>query len=99
MIYLLLLIIIALLTYNAFFTSEKIEQREIKRMQKLFNTPLYPNAVKFIANDERNNLYPDEIVKLGLKYTTRREATNKLIETKKQYPNLSEEEIQIFAQL
>jgi hypothetical protein len=99
MIYFLLLIIIGLIAYNSFFTLEKREQRHIRRAQKIFNTPLYPNAVEFVENDERNDLYADEIVKLGMRYITRKEAVNKLAETRKKYPNLKEEEIQIVAQL
>jgi flagellar basal body-associated protein FliL len=94
MIYLLLTVVIVLLAYIAFFTPERREQREVRRAQKMFNTPLYPKAVEFMTNDQRNKFHPDEVVKLGFVYTTRKEAMKKLIETRKEYPDLSEEDVQ-----
>lgn len=99
MLYLLLTIVIVLLTYIALFTPEKRAKRGIKQVQKAFNTPLYPKAVEFMANDERNRSHPDEVVKLGWIYTTRKDAMNKLAETRKKYPNLNEEDIQKMVQI
>ena len=96
MIYLLIIIII-LLIYIAFLTPEKRRQREIKRAQKIFNTPLYPNAEEFSPADERNDSKPDEIVKFGLRYMTRKEAKLKLDETREMFPNLDEDEIETVA--
>ena len=57
----LLLIIIALLIYIAFFTPKKREQRDIRRVQKLFNTKL-PIPKQFDVNDPRNKTHPEETV-------------------------------------
>lgn len=94
MIYLLLTVIIVLLIYIAFFTPERREQREMRRAQRVFNTPLHPKAIEFMEDDERNESHPDEVVKLGFVYTTRKEAMKKLTETRKKYPDLSEEDVQ-----
>ncbi len=96
MIYL-LIIIIVLLTYIAFFTPERRQQREIKRVQKIFNTPLYPNAKEFSSLDERNKSKPNEIVKFGIMHMTRKEAQFKIDETRKMFPNINEDEIEDFA--
>ncbi|MCB9806176.1 hypothetical protein H6775_03415 [Candidatus Nomurabacteria bacterium] len=61
MIYLLLIIIIILLLYIAFFTPEKRERRNIRRVQKIFNTPL-PEPPLFKIGDPRNETHPDETV-------------------------------------
>lgn len=59
--YYLLLVIIALLIYIAFFTPEKRRQREIRRVQKIFNaTP--PTPEQFNVNDPRNKTHPEELV-------------------------------------
>ncbi len=60
MIYL-LLVIIALLIYIAFFTPEKRKQREIRRVQKVFNATL-PAPEQFNINDPRNKTHPEEMV-------------------------------------
>ena len=57
----LLLVIILLLIYIAFFTPEKINQREIKRVQKVFNAPV-KKPTNFDINDPRNESHPDEMV-------------------------------------
>lgn len=66
-----LLVIIALLTYIAFFTPEKLRKIEIKRIQKIFNTPLsdYP---LFKIDDLRNETHPDETVMYEFADGTRR---------------------------
>lgn len=92
-----LIIIIILLIYIAFFTPEKRQQREIKRVQRLFNTPLYPNAEEFSPQDDRNDSNPNEIVKFGLRYLTRKEARLRLGDVRKKFPNLQESEIEIIA--
>ncbi len=97
MIYLLLIIIIVLLVYIVFFTPEKREKRKIKRIQNLFNTPLYTNAEEFFVDDEKNNTEPNEIVKYGLKYMTRKDALLKLKETRKLFPNLDESQIEVLS--
>jgi hypothetical protein len=38
--YILLIVIIILLAYIAFFTPERRREREIRRVQKIFNTPV-----------------------------------------------------------
>lgn len=95
----LLLIIISLLVYIAFFTPEKIKQREISRAQEVFNAPLYPNAVEFSVDDVRNTSHPDEVVKIGPFYTTRGRALDKLAEARKEHPDADEEFIQTIARL
>ncbi len=60
MIYL-LLITIVLLIYIAFFTPEIREQRNIRRVQKIFNRP-HPSPKEFDINDPRNETHPDEVV-------------------------------------
>ena len=57
----LLLIIIAILIYIAFFTPEKREKRAIRRVQKIFNTQIPPPPT-FDINDPRNKTHPDETV-------------------------------------
>ncbi len=59
--YFLLLIIILLLVYIAFFTPERRREREIRRVQKIFNTPL-PEPPLFKIDDPRNETHPDEMV-------------------------------------
>ncbi len=61
MVYLLLIIIIVLLTYIAFFTPERRHQREIRRVQKIFNTR-GPQTPLFKIDDPRNETHPDEMV-------------------------------------
>ncbi len=57
----LLLVIIGLLAYIAFFTPEKRQQRDIKRIQKNFNHPM-PELPLFKIDDPRNETHPDELV-------------------------------------
>lgn len=57
----LLLVITALLIYIAFFTPEKRRQREIRRVQKVFNTT-HPTPEQFNVNDPRNKTHPEELV-------------------------------------
>jgi len=57
----LLLVITCLLTYIAFFTSDKRRSREIKRVQKIFNHTR-PEPSYFKINDTRNETHPDEMV-------------------------------------
>ena len=59
--YFLVVVIILLLIYIAFFTPERRREREVKRVQKIFNTPL-PEPPLFKINDPRNKTHPDEIV-------------------------------------
>lgn len=59
--YFLLVIIILLLLYIAFFTPEVRHKREIKRVQKLFNTK-FPEPPIFNIHDTRNVTHPDEPV-------------------------------------
>ncbi len=94
MIYTLLFIIIFLLGFIAWKLRDKSNSAK-----KAFNTPLYPNAVEFVASDERNFKNPNEIVKLGFRYMTRKEAMIKLSETRQKYPTMDEEDIQKIAQL
>jgi NADH:ubiquinone oxidoreductase subunit 3 (subunit A) len=61
MIYLLIIIII-LLGYIAFFTPERRREREIKRVQKIFNNSA-PELPFFKIDDPRNETYPDEMVR------------------------------------
>lgn len=58
--YLLLVVIILLLSYNAFFTPERRREREIKRVQKIFNTPISHEL--FDIDDPRNKTNPDDFV-------------------------------------
>jgi len=82
---LLLIGIISVLIYIAFFTPERRRQREIKQIQKVFNTPLYPDAVEFLESDERNISHPDEVVKIKFAYATRGEAMAKLNELREKF--------------
>jgi hypothetical protein len=59
--YYLLSIIIILLVYVAFFTPERRRERGIKRVQRIFNTPL-PEPPLFKIDDPRNETHPDEMV-------------------------------------
>lgn len=93
----LLIIIIGLLVYNIFFTPEKIELRQIRKIQSIFNKPLYPNAEEFYLDDIKNQTNPNEIVKFGFKYMTRQQALDKFEETKKMCSNISNEEIEKIA--
>ncbi len=61
MYFFLIIIIIILLTYIAFFTPERRREREIKRVQRIFNTPL-PEPPLFKIDDPRNKTHSDEMV-------------------------------------
>jgi len=50
-----------LLIYISFFTSEKRNQRRVKRIQKLFNTQLQ-EPTNFEIDDPRNDSHPEEMV-------------------------------------
>lgn len=67
----LLLVIIVLLIYIAFFTQEQRDKRVIRRVQKLFNTYIAPPPT-FDIKDPRNKTHPDETVRYSKGLGTRR---------------------------
>ena len=53
--------IILLLVYIIFFAPEKRREREVGRVQKIFNNPV-PEPPLFKIDDPRNETHPDEMV-------------------------------------
>ena len=56
----LIIVIILLLLYIAFFTSEKRREREVRYVQKIFNTPISHEL--FDIDDPRNKTNPQDFV-------------------------------------